>query len=241
MRFLNTSFPDPAANIAFDEVLLDEAETAESAEAFRLWESPVHCVVLGVSQRLRDEVHEANCEADGVPILRRCSGGGCVVQGPGCLNYSLVLSHAARPEYRSLRDSYCLILNRVCDALRTMGVCATVAGVSDIAVDGRKVSGNAQRRRRTHFLHHGTLLYAMAPDIMQRYLREPEDRPQYRGARTHGEFVRTLPLTAADLSAALCAAFDVQGPPNEPHRHELEAVTVLVNEKYQRRDWTWRR
>ena len=31
--------------------------------------------------------------------------------------------------------------------------------------------------------------------------REPEDRPDYRGARTHGDFVATLPLDAEALLA----------------------------------------
>ncbi len=240
MRYLNIAFPDPAHNLALDEVLLDEAE-AGHGEAVRIWESPVHFVVLGLSQILAKEVHEPQCQQDSVPILRRCSGGGCVLQGPGCLNYSLVLSHTERPELRTINDSYRHILARLCQALQQRGVTAVHKGISDIAIEDRKISGNAQKRKRTHLLHHGTLLYAMTPERIERYLREPDDRPPYRGTRAHAAFVQTVPLTAHELTAAIREAYSVQTPPEKPHRHELEAVTALVNEKYQTEDWIRRR
>ena len=37
------------------------------------------------------------CRADGVPILRRTSGGGTVVVGPGALNVSVILPDSAAP------------------------------------------------------------------------------------------------------------------------------------------------
>ena len=47
--------------------------------------------------RLAQDVDEAACQADGVPILRRSSGGGTVLLGRGCLLYSLVLSYDRSP------------------------------------------------------------------------------------------------------------------------------------------------
>ncbi|MBI5094131.1 MAG: hypothetical protein HZB26_17025 [Candidatus Hydrogenedentes bacterium] len=148
IRLLDISFDSPAANLALDEVILDSAETGRVGETLRFWESPVPFVVLGVSQILRDEVHEDACIDDAVPILRRCSAGGCVLQGPGCLNFSLALTHEGHPEVRALRPSYCYILNAICGALGTLGVTASHNGISDIVVEGRKVSGNAQKRRK---------------------------------------------------------------------------------------------
>src|SRR2546429_689077 len=77
------------------------------------------------------------------------------------------------------------------------------AGVSDLAVDGRKVSGNAQQRKREHFLHHGTLLYGFDATTMARYLRLPPRQPDYRQRRQHAEFVTNLPRERGDLEARL--------------------------------------
>jgi lipoate---protein ligase len=52
---------------------------------------------VGYANKVAVEVNAAACAAGGVPIYRRCSGGGTVLQGPGCLNYSLVLRFAEHP------------------------------------------------------------------------------------------------------------------------------------------------
>ena len=48
-------------------------------------------MVVGYANQVEVEVNVPACTARGIPILRRCSGGGTVVQGPGCLNYAVVL------------------------------------------------------------------------------------------------------------------------------------------------------
>ena len=91
MRHLDLTLASPAENLACDEVLLDWCESGEGAECLRFWESPEPFVVVGYANKVASEVNVVACEARKIPILRRCSGGGTVVQGRGCLNYSLVL------------------------------------------------------------------------------------------------------------------------------------------------------
>ena len=182
----------PEANIAWDDVML-----AREEETFRLWESPVPFVVLGRSGRVSEEVY---AEA-GVPVLRRSSGGGTVLQGPGCLNYTFVLSMARRPELLSVADSYCVLLRLL---VRMLGLPGLSISGSDILLNGKKVSGNAQRRTRGWLLHHGTLLYeAMDLSAVSRVLREPVRRPEHRGERTHAEFLTTLPFAREALVGLL--------------------------------------
>src|SRR5438270_7004517 len=156
MRFLDLTLPTPADNLALDEALLLRAEAGEGGEMLRVWEWPRPAAVLGAGCRLADEVDEAACRADGVPVLRRSSGGGTVLLGPGCLLYTLILDAERAPELAGIRSSYAFILGRVAAMLpETPG--AGPAGVSDLAADGRKFSGNAQQRKRRFLLHHGTL------------------------------------------------------------------------------------
>lgn len=241
MRFLDYSFGRPEENLAYDEILLDQAENGRGGEVLRVWESRRPFVVLGVSQALRQEVYEQNCRDDRVAIFRRCSAGGCVLQGPGCLNFTLVLAHESRPDIRTVRGSYCYILNAVCEALAAYGVSAKHKGVSDLALRGQKFSGNAQKRRRRHILHHGTILYSLDADKVARYIREPADRPQYRGARDHHGFLTALPLDPRDIKMALRQAFAVEGPPSKPGRNELQAAIALAKEKYRAYEWIRRR
>ena len=241
MRLIDFSFNRPTENLAFDEVLLDGAENGKAGECLRFWESPMPFVVLGVSQVCREEVWDKNCEEDHIRILRRASGGGCVLQGPGCLNYALVMSHAARPELQTIRGSYCYILDRLCAAFKEEGVLLHHKGVSDLALSGKKVSGSAQKRRRRFILHHGTFLYNVDFDAMERYLREPEDRPQYRGPRDHRGFVCALHLSADRIRSIVAKAFEVPIKLSNPTSHELEVVAELAHEKYANPDWIFRR
>ncbi len=241
MRLLDTSFKTPAKNLALEEVLLDGLEKPDAPNVLRLWESAVPFVVVGVAQAVREHVRVGACRENEIPILRRCSAGGCVLQGPGCLNYSLFLRQEDYSEIRTIRGSYSFILDRIGQTLRGRGVSVRHKGTSDLALGGKKVSGNAQKRRRTCILHHGTLLYGFDSELMERYLREPADRPQYRGSRTHRGFVRGIPLPVGELRAAVREAFDAVGSGGILLREEREAVSALVDEKYGQTDWNFRR
>src|SRR5436190_1010338 len=97
MRLLDLTLPTAAENLALDEALLLAAEEGGAGEVLRLWELPSPAVVVGSGGSVAIDVNAAACEADRVPVLRRASGGGTVLLGPGCLCFSLVLSytHAA--------------------------------------------------------------------------------------------------------------------------------------------------
>src|SRR5439155_9885476 len=91
MKCLDLSLSTPLDNLACDEALLDFCEEGCAHEILRLWEPDQYFVVLGYANKVASEVNLAACEAGRIPVLRRCTGGGTVLQGPGCLNYSLVL------------------------------------------------------------------------------------------------------------------------------------------------------
>jgi lipoate-protein ligase A len=236
MRFLDLTLPTPADNLALDEALLLQAESGRAGEVLRLWEWPRPAVVLGSGGVLADDVDEEACAAEGVPVLRRSSGGGTVLLGGGCLLFSLVLRLDRAPELAEVRPSYRLILGRVLEALGLAD--AEQAGISDLAVAGRKFSGNAQQRKRDHLLHHGTILYAFDLAAVGRLLRLPPRQPEYRARRTHDEFLCNGPITRAELARRLRAAW---GADAEAVGWPAEKVRQLVEEKYGTTEWVRRR
>ena len=119
MYLLERTLPSLAENLALDEALLLDAE-AGGPEVLRLWQWPSHAVVLGAGGRLADDVHEDVCQADGVPIRRRSSGGGTVLLGPGCLLYSLILRFERAPALSDLHASYRHILDTILGGLRPL-------------------------------------------------------------------------------------------------------------------------
>ena len=235
MKLLDYTLPSPAENLALDEALLLAAEEG-AGEVLRLWEVPTCAVVVGSGGSVPIDVNGAACEADRVPVLRRASGGGTVVLGPGCLCFSLVLNYDSAPRLNEIPASNRYILGRVVRALAPV-VSASVEGTSDLAVGGVKFSGNSQQRKRRFFLHHGTLLCGFDLALVAKYLHPPERQPDYRRDRPHAEFVTNLPIGVEDAKRLLVAEWR----PESDYAPPLDKVRELVAEKYTRDEWTLRR
>lgn len=238
MRLLDLTLPTPEENLALDEALLERAERAgEPLEVLRMWEPPAPLVVVGSSSRVAAEVRLEACRERGVPILRRPSGGLSIVTGPGCLMYAVVLSYAQRPALRAIDQAHRLVLDTLVAALRPLVPGVVRAGTSDLALSGRKFSGNSLRCKRDHLLYHGTLLFDFPLDLVEQCLAMPPRQPEYRAGRPHGDFLTNLPLGHAELRRALIAGFGA----NEPEADWPAAETArLAAEKYGSREWNYR-
>jgi lipoate-protein ligase A len=184
-----------------DWALFQAVERGETHHVYRCWQTARPVVVAGRHRPLSDDVRLDACRADAVPIVRRPSGGGTVVLGDGCLNYAVACSFVSRPELIDVPASFATILRAIADALDVPGL--SLCGGTDLALDGRKVSGNAQRRGRRALLHHGTLLFAFDPSLAARYLKEPARQPAYRAGRRHADFMTNIPMPAEQLQARL--------------------------------------
>ena len=205
MKVENISFPEQFRNLEYDDEILRRADTAEGGEVLRFWHAPAVFIVLGRTCREELEVNTPACRQDHIPVLRRSSGGGTVVQGPGCLNFSLILSKERHPQIISITHSYQYILSRVITALDACGVAAELRPLCDLVqpASEKKFSGNAQRRGHRHILHHGTILHDMDLSLVSRYLCMPPKMPDYRRGRTHGDFVTNVKLDVPAFKQAL--------------------------------------
>ncbi len=117
MKYLDLTLLTPQENLACDEALLDWCEEGFAHEILRVWQPRRHFVVLGYSNKSRAEVNLDSCRTLGIPVLRRCSGGGTVLQGPGCLNYSLILRIPEDGPLKGITETNIHIMNRHKDAL----------------------------------------------------------------------------------------------------------------------------
>ena len=202
------SLAEIGENLAEEVRLLNLVDNDPSAACLRIWEQPTPAVIVGRSNLVEHEVHVAACDAEQIPILQRTSGGGTVVLGPGCLCFSLCLPLTEHHRHLGVSPVTADIMQRLADALSRPGQPVNVKGVSDLVLDGRKFSGNAQRWRRRALLHHGTVLYDFDLSLINRLLRFPSRIPAYRQSRQHLEFVRNLDLSRAEIIQRLCRAWN---------------------------------
>lgn len=233
---------DPARCLALDEVALDFTEDT-GRELFWTWESRQPWVVVGLGQSVDQEVESEFCRPAGIEVFRRCSGGGAVVQGPGCLNYAVTLAMDRAPELASVTTTNSWVMARLRMALKRVveGEIA-IQGHTDLAwlVGGvwRKFSGNAQRRRRRALLFHGTLLHTFDLSLIDRCLRHPSAEPAYRAGRSHAGFVTNLEVPPSVLCESLISGWEASRPAKD---FPMERVDALAATRYRLREWNYRK
>jgi lipoate-protein ligase A len=147
-------------------------------------------VVIGKGSAEQMELNAENILADDVPVVRRATGGCAVVLTPDMLAVSLAV-------YGEKQDKSSVYFAQFSDLLITAlqhqqisGL--TMAGISDIALDGRKIVGSSIYRNRQLVFYHAILNVAGDTSLMERYLAHPPRMPDYRRERRHRDFVTSL-------------------------------------------------
>ncbi len=238
MKCLELTLPSPEANLACDEALIDLCENGFEDEILRFWEPKDYFVVLGYANKASEEVHLGVCLEKQIPVLRRCSGGGTVVQGPGCLNYSLVLRIRDAGPLLSITQTNAFIMKAHKEAIESVIMRPVeVQGHTDLSIHQLKFSGNAQRRKRHCLIFHGTFLLDFDLPLLEELLPIPSKQPSYRGNRSHGNFLVNLKIAPAPVKECLKKAWNIKGALDTiPWR----AIDELVKERYSCPEWNYR-
>lgn len=182
----------PQTNLAWEERLFLELPEGE-AKLLVYRNRP--CVVVGLFQNPWRECDVDWLEAEGVPLLRRISGGGAVWHDRGNLNLSWIGP-------RSGFDR-CALLRLVRGALAAVGLDGVeISAMGDLTAGGKKISGNAFCLKADRALHHATLLVDADLDRLRRALRP--DRRGWEFARSTG--VASRPASVANVAALLGGA-----------------------------------
>ncbi len=235
MKYLDRTLRTPQENLAGDEALLDWCEEGPGDEILRFWEPRQHFVVLGYSNRTRAEVNLDSCKMLGISVLRRCSGGGTVLQGPGCLNYALILKIQGELPLTNIAEANAFIMNRNRNALNSLlGGKVLIQGHTDLTLQGLKFSGNSQRRKRHYLLFHGSFLLNLDLALVEQVLQMPSKQPQYRRSRGHKDFLTNLNLPADDIKESMKRAWNASDALEELPK---KCVEHLVQEKYATNPW----
>lgn len=252
MRFLVHTTSRPAFDLALEESLQVGLEEGASPPTWRVWQARIPALVMGTGQVAQQELDLDAAASAGVPVLRRHSGGGAVLVGPGVINYSGFYRIVDLPGAETITGAMKAVLKPVVAALERLGVRAREEGLSDLVVEGQggrllKIAGNAQARKRVSVVVHGTLLADPDWALLERLIRFPTRPPEYRGGRSHRAFLTSLAAERAkhDLPAfaeALAAELGREWQRTvEPVREEWARANDLCLRKYDLPEWNLRR
>ena len=154
-------------------------------ECFFLWKTPP-TVIIGRNQDVEAEVNLPFCRKNGITVVRRKSGGGCVYSDRGNLMYSVI------SPVTDVEKSFTPTLEKVAGALRNLGIDASVTGRNDILVDGRKVSGSAFFKHPKAGIVHGTLLFNSDFDTLEKAITPSKEKLSSKGISSVRQRVANL-------------------------------------------------
>lgn len=238
MKFYRGISTDPYFNLAAEQYLLD----TEDGEIFMLWRN-VRSVILGRNQNAYAEVNLPFVEENGIPVVRRLTGGGAVFHDLGNLNFTFIVPRAHCPELDFARFA-----RPVAEVLCELGVPAELSGRNDLVAGGRKISGNAQCVWRDKVMHHGTLLVDADLSFLEGALRADADKLKSKGIKSVrsrvGNLSEFLPGLDAEGLARRLEDRILDGVGDFPAaeravftEEQRAGIETLAREKY--RTWEW--
>lgn len=243
MIYIETHSLDPTWNLAFEEYCLKELVQFE--RIMLLWQND-NAIIIGRYQNAENEVNLAAARELGTRIVRRPSGGGTVYHDLGNLNYTFIY-----PIEGLNRLDFSFYAAPMVKALNKIGVPAEIRGRNDLLLDGKKISGTAQRIYKGRLMHHGTLLYDSDLDALERVLHVDSEKVASKGVASIRSRVTNIKHhlpegqfnDVREFWQALLAAFSEEDPltPFNLTPEMLAGVETLQKEKYQTWEWNFGR
>jgi len=249
-RILRTGFENAYFNMGLDEAVLDSVASGASLPTLRFYGWKPRAISLGYFQGIWDEIDIEACHGHGVDIVRRITGGGAVFHDAE-LTYSIVIPEGHPLAPLSILDSYGLLCAGIIEGLKELGIKSEFSPINDIVSGGKKISGNAQTRKKGCLLQHGTVLIKVDVDEMFALLKVPKEKALGKMIADVKERVTSLSdilrseIAFEDVAAAMekgfARALDLDGLEDSPTQAETAKAKELAETKFSTKEWIFKR
>src|SRR5215208_5424441 len=223
IRVLETGYRSAAVNMAIDEALI---ESIDESPVFRVYGWRPAAVSIGYFQSIRDEVDIEKCSEIGVDIVRRLTGGGAVLH-----EFELTYSFITKRYPQNIMESYLWICEALLMSIKRLGFNASFVPLNDVVINGKKVSGSAQTRRKGVLLQHGTVLLNVDVDKM---FKDVKQRVTSLEGITFDEM-------ASSLKTSFATKFEAKLVSDCLSTHEVSRAKWLAEGKFSSKEWNFRR
>ncbi|MGE6474896.1 lipoate--protein ligase [Psychrobacter sp. NPDC078631] len=238
LRILKSAVTNPWFNLATEDWIFNTLNP--DSHTLFLWRNS-ETVVIGRSQNPWVECKTDKMEADDVFLARRQSGGGAVFHDLGNTNFTFLSPSDAYDQ----EANFTVIIN----ALKKLGIDATLSGRNDMQVGDRKISGSAFRHAADRSFHHGTLLVNANMQKLGDYLNPHPLKLKAKGIKSVRARVANLvdfneTINHETLSDAIIEAFcEYHGETAQVEQLDEASLAKqpTLNAYYQQMaDWDWR-
>jgi lipoyl(octanoyl) transferase len=187
-RLLNFQNYNIFENMAIDEAVFHETIKNKKQPTIRFYGSTPAAISIGYFQDAKKELNIERCRAEKIDIARRITGGRAVFHFNE-ITYSVAATQQEKIFPADISGSYKTISKCIVHGLNDLGIkadmveegraqkkaeidscCFSTPFKNELLVNGRKICGSAQVRRRGGFLQHGLLFLDFNPEKMAGFL-----------------------------------------------------------------------
>lgn len=255
-RLINTGYNDAYTNMAIDEAIFREYSFGRTSPVLRIYGWQPAAFSLGYFQDAQKVLDLAKCRQDNVLFVRRITGGSAIFHHRE-LTYSLVCAQEEFNLQESVLNSFKIITGFIINTYKKLGLNPEFAGTKietspfcfasqekyDILIEGRKIGGNAQKRRKHIIFQHGSI--PLKSDL-QKAISYLKEKPKGLGKEVCSlEEALKREITFNELGDVLVDSFsrifgfDLVKDGMSPEEEQL-AESLKIN-KYASRQWNLNR
>lgn len=258
-RFINSGACDGTTNMAIDEALLYTFQEKISKPVFRIYRWKKHALSFGCSQDPCALFNLAHCEKENIPLLRRPTGGGIIYHDDE-LTYSITLADSDLDKPGNVKETLKQITSFLIGAYKSLGIDACFACESnqkmtppntiadfcfsrkeeyDILIKGKKIGGNAQKRKKHLILQHGSIPFSFSKEKIARFLKNPQllENLNITSINEIADIKISFETLSDVLKNAFCEHFSTTLEKSELNKEEKTLAEQLKREKYSNSNW----
>jgi len=241
--------------MAIDEALLESYDTVNALPVLRIYGWKPEALSIGYFQDPQDELDLDICELKKIDFVRRITGGG-VIFHKSELTYSIVCSREDLGLFTFSKETYRTLCSFLIKTYQDLGLkaeyslqkstrqskswfCFTERERYDILINGKKIGGNAQRRKKEIIFQHGSIPLRSDLDQASGLLRNSLmiDKKNITSlSEALGKDISYNRLKGM-LVESFAQAFGVDVVESSLNPREKTLYKFLLNEKYAKQEW----
>lgn len=239
MIYIKNNSNNPYFNLAFEEYVFNNLNKDD--EYLLLWQNEP-TIVVGKHQNTIEEINMDIIKENNINVVRRLSGGGAVYHDLGNLNFTFIVKNKESSSFDFKKFTLPVI-----DALKKLGIEAEFNSRNDLAIKGKKFSGNSQYMKKNILLHHGTLLFNSDLEMLVKALNVSNEKIVSKGIKSVRSRVTNISEHLnLDINTSqfkeLLLKYLFEGETIREYQlneEEIREVEKLTKEKYMTWEWNY--
>jgi lipoate-protein ligase A len=237
-------------NMAADEAILTNYPTTK-IPTLRIygWKPP--CISLGYNQA----VDNVLASTTAFPFVRRITGGASILHDQE-ITYSISCALSDLNLPKGVKESYKTLCSFIIDFYSQLGLnaqfakdvvpeklhaygnfCFSSCEEFDLTIAGKKIGGNAQRRKKEIIFQHGSIPQEIDFFLIQRLIKDSHAAACATSLAQLLNKKQDFYLLRNQLSESFAKVFGIKSIPDSLCTKEVALRDRLIVEKYETRDW----